>query len=228
MYRGKLDLADQGVWEAGVVVNPFAKSWPKQDATLVIRPWEEDATSNTAVESDFVPLGPQLAIQGMLFSVTLDATAGTPEEPSFLLGLVPIEAPSGEVELKGSDIARLVLDGGTRRQVLFVNPTSRVRVPADNYLRYSVLLRNGVEQAHADIDRPFKVEAGQSTVLNVGGPLTNSVEITRRGRLLQLEYRLTGAGGDEYKPMQQNRANPPEVAIYQGDRRIASGRFAYG
>ena len=65
-------------------------------------------------------------------------------------------------------------------------------------------------------------------VLNVGGPLTNSVTASRHGQDLRLDYRLVGAGGQSYQLANQDRSKPPEFAIYKGEKKIASGAFEFG
>jgi hypothetical protein len=65
-------------------------------------------------------------------------------------------------------------------------------------------------------------------VLNVGGPLTNSVIASRHGQDLRLDYRLVGTGGETYQLANQDRSKPPEFAIYKGDKKIASGKFEFG
>jgi hypothetical protein len=49
----------------------------------------------------------------------------------------------------------------------------------------------------------------------------------RRGTYLALNYRLTGVGGG-YQLVNQDRSHPPEFTVYQGDKKIASGKFEFG
>ena len=65
-------------------------------------------------------------------------------------------------------------------------------------------------------------------MLTAGGPLTNSVTVTRRGNLLVFDYRLLGAGGDTYQLGTTDYSKPPQFAVYQGDQKIASGNFEFG
>ena len=64
-------------------------------------------------------------------------------------------------------------------------------------------------------------------VLTAGGPLTNSVSVIRQGRKLSLNYQLVGAGG-AYQLVNQDRSHPPEFTVYQGDQKVASGKFEFG
>jgi hypothetical protein len=72
------------------------------------------------------------------------------------------------------------------------------------------------------------VDGKTPAVLDAGGPLTNSVTASRHGQDLRLDYRLVGAGGETYQLVKQDRSQPPEFAIYRGDKRIASGKFEFG
>ena len=64
--------------------------------------------------------------------------------------------------------------------------------------------------------------------LNAGGPLTNTVTVSRHGRDLRLDYRLVGAGGATYQLADATRSEPPEFAVYKADRKVTSGKFAFG
>lgn len=57
-------------------------------------------------------------------------------------------------------------------------------------------------------------------------PPTTTVTAERAGRLLTLGCELRNADGSEYHP--ENRENPPQFAVYQGDTLIGSGSFEYG
>jgi len=72
------------------------------------------------------------------------------------------------------------------------------------------------------------VDEKKPVVLAAGGPLTNSVSISRHGKDLRLNYQLLGAGGEAYQLARVDRSQPPEFAVYKGDKKIASGKFAYG
>ena len=66
-------------------------------------------------------------------------------------------------------------------------------------------------------------------VLNVGGPLTNSVTASRHGQDLRLDYRLVGAGGQTY---QLASARPLQAAgrsrFTRAERKSRPGTFEFG
>jgi hypothetical protein len=57
-------------------------------------------------------------------------------------------------------------------------------------------------------------------------PPTPTVTAKRAGRLLVLNCDLRDANGRKYQP--NDRANPPQFAVYQGDTLVGSGTFEYG
>jgi len=72
------------------------------------------------------------------------------------------------------------------------------------------------------------VRSDERATLAVGGFLTNSVSVTRRGEVLVLSYRLAGQDGSDYSFAPDRPRTEPEFAVYQGDKKIASGKFQYG
>jgi hypothetical protein len=63
-------------------------------------------------------------------------------------------------------------------------------------------------------------------VLAAGGPLTNSVALSRQGASLSLSYQLLGADGGRYRLLGPRKE--PEFAIYRADKKVASGKFEFG
>ncbi len=60
-----------------------------------------------------------------------------------------------------------------------------------------------------------------------GGPLKPAVTAERRGRLLVLTCAFKSTGGGLSSNIGP-RGEPPTFAIYQGQRKIASGQFEFG
>ena len=81
----------------------------------------------------------------------------------------------------------------------------------------------------------FYLNRGATKTLEIGGPLQQKVIISRSGAVLDLSYKLLGAGGEEYSPHQSlpspqksERPEPPQLSIYKADAKIHSGSFRYG
>jgi hypothetical protein len=117
--------------------------------------------------------------------------------------------------------------------VLLDQPSGVVKIPTGGYNQPIVHLeQNGAEafcnSAQSPAGRRISVDDKTPAVLNAGGPLTNSVIASRHGEDLRLDYRLVGVGGETYQLANQNRSQPPEFAIFKGDKKIASGTFEFG
>ena len=61
-----------------------------------------------------------------------------------------------------------------------------------------------------------------------GGPLTNTVTISRRSRSLVFSYRLVGADGASFQAKTNGVRDQPAFAVYQGERQLATGKFEFG
>jgi len=72
------------------------------------------------------------------------------------------------------------------------------------------------------------VDERSGAIVDAGGPLTNSVVASRHGPDLLLDYKLIGAGGRQYQLSGSSRSQPPEFAVFKGDKKIASGKFEFG
>ena len=75
----------------------------------------------------------------------------------------------------------------------------------------------------------LNVAAGQVTEFKAGAPLRSTVDIRKKGRLYDFDYKLVGAGGEEYRlsGLTGERIRPG-FEIYRGSSKVASGSFEYG
>ncbi len=167
-------------------------------------------------------------------------------------------AELGELRVTGKFIQRLVLTGSapTLRRgsgamaslfadkpanpaaftVVLDTPGPVVRIPVGNYTGPQAHLKAGGMEADREVyrgsfapaERSVAVSATNATSLAAGGPLTNSLTIGRQGRSLSLSYQLLGADGAAYKLAREDRSKPPQFAVYQDGKRIASGSFQFG
>ena len=154
-------------------------------------------------------------------------------KPTLQLTLAESETPMGQLEIDGQNIARLVLQSNSIT-ALFHQPEQSVSIPAGNYHCCGIYLydeKAGLfegEQINITKSPLVSVLQDQSATLKAGGPLNNSVNIRREGNTLILSYKLTGAGEQGYKRLQDRRDKPPVFAIYKGNTQIVSDTFEYG
>jgi len=163
----------------------------------------------------------------------------------------------GELRITGRFVERVVLTGGPYAVVL-VRPGASVVIPVGSYNQPGVWLKQGQVEAYfnslpksgkvtapdenmgggvrpisgvAEAGKVVVVDERKPAVLAMGGPLTNSIRVTRYGRDVNLTYRLIGAGGGDYKLWEYwrtHRGSAPQFAIYQGAKELGSGKFEFG
>jgi hypothetical protein len=232
-WQGKVTL--QGVeCQVGVVENPFSHSGLAPDRYLLLRPWAARNEPFSTDNGSFVafPFPRKLFYQNQ--ACRLDCTNELPGNNARLKLQFTGEQPAlGELKINGHFIQRAVLPGGPYLVVLD-QPETVVKVPVGKYNRPEVSLKQGDTSAYRPLTYPVRSDQGitidgnKPEVLTAGGPLTNSVSISRHGKSLLFNYKLLGAGGEVYQLARVDRSQPPEFAVYRGDRQIASGKFAFG
>jgi hypothetical protein len=230
-WQGKVTLGDED-WQMGIVANPFGSSVSLERSHLLLRPWaERDRPFDlNAGSPDTFPFAGKLSVQGHAFTL---ASTSEPQGDNVRLALrLTDQQPAlGELNVAGTSVQRVVLKGGPY-VVVVDKPEATVRVPAGSYSQLHVWLKQGEAEAYRNVvGGRLTIDTKKPAVLVAGGPLTNSVSLRRRGKYLDLSYQLIGAGGDVYQLGQQDRtkpAQPPEFAIYRGERKLASGKFQFG
>jgi hypothetical protein len=133
-----------------------------------------------------------------------------------------------EVKLSGESLYYAVLRATNGYTVLLRESPGTVKVPQGVYAVHAVRLKKGAVEAFRLAYEPLLINAMAPTNIVLGGPLTNSVILTRQGRKLNMNYRLVGADGSSYRLAQQDRSNPPEFVVYRGGKKVQSGKFEFG
>ncbi len=148
--------------------------------------------------------------------------------PVFAQAETDKETDRGRLKIVGKGIEHLVLVGKDRRRHEFGTPDDILSLPPGWYHTEQVRLKGGFScntYSGASTDS-FKIDPNSTTELKMGAPLTQTITVNRKGKILQLGYELRGIGGEEYTP--NNRSNPPEFAVYKGDKKVGGGKFEYG
>jgi len=193
---------------------------------LLLRPWNQRDKPFAADRlSTEVFSFPKRLFVGRAYDVERVGN-GAQQEVRFTEASVPM----GELSVSGQFVRKLVLRN-SEWVVLLSRVADTRKVPVADYTNCRLMIEtNG---AQATLQEPFlssgfpcKVNTNKPAVLVAGGPLTNIVQVAKRGRYLSLDYRLVGAGGHPYKL--STLRNEPKFAVYQGDRRLASGKFEFG
>jgi hypothetical protein len=230
-WQGKVTL--QGVeWEMGLLASPFERRQSLEGGSLLMRPWTERSQRFSLYGGllEAFPFSRKLFVGNHAYELQCNPE-GQGSVPRVRVKLTEQKPSLGELKITGDFVNRVTLEGGPY-MVVIDKPAAVVKVPVGSYRTYKASLRKGVTEAHPD-DRTqsaagrIAISDRQAAILSVGGPLTNSVSVSRQGKNLLLNYRLVGAAGT-YELGNMDRSHPPEFAVYQGDKRIASGRFEFG
>lgn len=231
-WQGKVTL--QGAdWQVGIVENSFDKFDSPAGGHLLLRPWaERNKSFNTYPGSlDAFPFSRKLFVQNQAWQ--LDCTNEPQGDGSKLrLQFTGQQPVLGELKITGDFVRRVILQGEPYL-VIVDQPEPVVKIPVGRYHQRGVWLKIGDAEAYRDSgslrpDKWITVDGKKPAVLAAGGPLTNSVSLSRHGKSLRFNYQLLGAGGEAYQLARMDRSQPPEFAVYKSDKKIASGKFAYG
>jgi len=230
LWQSKLTVGGKD-WQIGII--PTAPPISFNNGFLVLRPWEQRPQSISASDGCLAAFAfpKELFFGGVNYRLNWQSIAFDAEiKPVLQLTETPVEL--GVLKLSGEDIGRVFLENG-KRKVVLEQPDKQIQVPAGSYDRAQVLLaKNGRQATIAPVDafrtKAFTVSRDSAASLSIGGPLTNSVQITRVGQDLRLNYRLLCGDGREYQLANLNRAKPPKFTVYKGGRAIATGDFEFG
>ena len=230
-WQGRATLNGRD-WQVGIVQNNLNQSGTFENGQLLLRPWSARNRPFAASDGTLatVPFSRGLFVDGHSYQLDLTAQSENGEaRPAFRFTEKSVAL--GEVKITGKFIQRLVLTGGP--YLVVDQPAGTLKIPNGAYDQPSILLAQGGNEAFYNSSQPISVSRisvsdKAPAVLDVGGPLTNSVTATREGQDLRLDYKLIGAGGASYRLVNQDSSKPPEFAIYKGDRKIASGKFEFG
>jgi hypothetical protein len=231
-WQGKLTLHGRD-WQVGIVQNVSDQTDSFENSRLLLRPWEKRDQPFNADGGLLatVPFSRKLFVDGRAYQLAgITRSQDGQAIPSLQFTEQSVEL--GEVKITGQFVRRLVLSGGPY-EVILDQPAGVVKIPAGSYNQPDILLEQNGAQAFCNngpMQTGEQISVGGKTpaVLNVGGPLTNSVTAKRHGQDLQLNYCLLGAGGETYQLANQDRSKPPAFAIYKGAKKIASGAFEFG
>lgn len=233
-WRGKVEI-DGAEFEIGIIRKPTSG---RDSPLFLLRAWDLGEKSLVLAEQTGTVFEStkELFYRGHLYE--LDHQLDTNSVPvGYRLQMREIQADSGEVSLTGKYLDRVVLSS-SRRTVVLDKPSAVERIPVGSYTIRAVTLLNEKTRARvsSDLRNPelglanVEVRSSGKSIFPLGGPLTNSVSIRRRGRTLVFDYELRGGGGARYSLIETDKTEsaPPEFAVYRGEKKIASGKFEFG
>jgi len=228
VWQAKLGIAGEE-WQVAVVDEVLRQDGPAAAQFLLLRPWA--ARTNQLFLRDYnaglVRFPDRLFWLGQAFHLERHfETQG--ETPVCKLGFTPQQPPLTELKRSGESLYSAVLRDTNGYTVVLWEPPSTLKVPQGIYTVNAVWLKKGAVEAFRLAYEPLLINATAPTNFVLGGPLTNSVTLTRQGRKLNMNYRLVGADAGSYRLAQQDRSRPPEFVVYRGGKKVQSGKFEFG
>ena len=222
-WQGRVTLGGRD-WQASIVQNGTTPSGSFGNGELLLRAWEKRNQPFSTYDGTLttVPFSRSLFVGGHAYQLETSVQDRNGEaRPA--LKFTEQSIPLGEVRITGKFIQRLVLPGGSYL-VILDQPANTETIPVGNYTQPNVLLEQGGVKAYSNPGQlnttaRISVDSKVPAILNVGGPLTNSVIASRRGQDLELSYRLIGAGGATYQIVNRDSSKPPSFAIYKGEEK---------
>jgi hypothetical protein len=230
-WQGKVTLQGQD-WQVGLLGTPDEQRSSLETGNLLLRPWSERNKffSLHSGSLEAFPFKPKLFFGNQAYQLQC-TNEGQGDSAKARVQFTEQKPSLGELRIAGDFVRRVTLEGGPY-MVVIDKPEPVVRVPVGSYGTSKVCLKKGDAEAYLDgrtqsSTGRITVSDSKPAVLTAGGPLTNSVSVSRRGKYLALNYQLVGAGG-AYQLVNQDRSHPPEFTIYQGDQKVGSGKFQFG
>ena len=235
-WQGKATLRGQD-WQVGIIpaipVEMVDVAAASREFHLLLRPWEKrhepvNVNGNTL---EVIPFAQKIFFGGHAYLLNLPKNSAEAEIKP-VLEFAEQPAALGELKIAGKYLQRMTLPGDAYF-VILDRPAEMVKIPAGKYNQPGVLLEQNGARASLTPNSwqtrmSFSVNEKSPATLVVGGPLTNSVSVSRHGKNLRLDYSLVGVGGINYQLATQDSSHPPGFAIYKGDKKIASGNFDFG
>lgn len=223
-WQGKVTLGGRD-WQLGLIPSVTSAAGDQ----VLLRSWldHDHSVNASGTTLETFPFCRKLFLDGQAYALHLQTGPATNDfHPSF--ELTGQNLPLGELKISGQFVQRLALHGDYL--VIASQPGASIKVPTGNYHSYQVLLEQTGTQAwlKPEFQANLSVITGVPGVLTVGGPLTNSVAISRGAEALTMNYKLIGAGGKAYALVNEDRSHPPTFAVYKDGRKIADGSFEFG
>ncbi len=229
LWQGRWELNGRS-WQVGMVEDLQRTPAKGQPRYLLLRPWTDRAAPLSLGEGtpDLIDFPHQLFFDQHAFRVTCRFPADAAASPCEL-SLVPQALPLGTLRVQGDSLRRLVLTQPGGYTVVWDAPEIGGGIPVGTYTPAEIWLEHGTTRAVSlGAAQPIVIREQTTTSARLGGPLTNSATITRRGKTMILTYTLLGADGLTYRLVPRDSGRPPQVQIERDGRQVAAGQFRYG
>jgi hypothetical protein len=226
IYTGDIDLYGQ-TWQINV--------WDSLKSPLTEALYFTIFKKDDNADPGHFAMPQNLCVGGRCYDVALQPQQADDGRAGLICVLTECTVPTGTLAIKGQWIHSVVLEG---QNMLIVPELTQdtVVVPAGIFEVKRLILQAAPDKpAFGPIpwgwEKTVTIVENQTAELAIGGPLKQSVDITRTGSTLSFSYALKGAGGEPYdiRPLYNyDHSKKPSVTIYKGDMQLAKGSFEYG
>ena len=227
-WQGKLEWRGRS-WQVGLIEKVSPTNRFGEPDALLLRSWEARSEAIDLVQGspDLVDFPHRLFWRGQAFQVE-SAWDGDGSSARYRLEFKEQPAALSELRIAGAFVNRVILDDPSGYTAVLDAPGSTARIPPGTYRVSEVWVKAGTNQAVAASTRQIKVDEKSAAALTTGGPLTNSVSLSRSRRVLVAAYRIVGADGEVFRRVPMDLSQPPEITIHHGGKLLDSGRFRFG
>jgi hypothetical protein len=228
LWQAKVTFAGQE-WQVAALDNLSGRDGPAAAKFLLLRPWAARTNRVWPYDSTsgIVPFPERLFWLGQACLLEHSFDTSGPR-PLCKLEFTPQQPPLTELKLSSESLAYAVLRDTNGYTVVLHEPPATMKVPQGIYTVSAAWLKKGSAVAFRGGYQSLVVDATTATNLVLGGPLTNSVVLSRSGRRLIMDYKLQGVDGGTYQLAEQDRRKPPGFTVFCGGKKALSGKFEFG
>ena len=207
----------------------FTEKNKGQDMCLFVPTDFKDHPSTYTVQSfvnrERFPVAGKIFLGGRAYKI--DFAFVKPEKEVLLKATFREMKPETGILRFSGDYIKQAFLSGDYKLILFA-PEREEAIPAGHYKECKISLQRNPSQIElsSTLEKNFSLKKNEVYSLMAGAPLKNKITVTRAGTRLNMNYDLTGIGGESYQKIDYQ--HPPEFAVYQNGKKIFSGKFAFG
>jgi hypothetical protein len=228
-WEGKVELKGRQ-YQLALADDLSRKPGSPQEGWVLLRPWMEP-NQIEIIQSPTLPSFPFVPTiyvdQQTYHTEWAVVPSNDANPPRCKVEIQPQPSELGDLKVTGKYVHRLLMkrEGNDPVEVVLGEPAPLEKVPRGVYSCTFIVDQGGM--AALPRDKHHVVVGGtNAALLTIGGPLTNSVSVTREGENLSLTYQLLGVNGDAYGLWGVRKE--PELAIYRGDKKLFADKFRFG
>lgn len=220
-YEAVIEL-DGRQWSIGLTDSLTGTVSPESELVLSLAGMDPNLVSQTKLPQS-------LFLYDRACDLAFDPHWDPNGRPALTCRLTDKDLPVGSLRIECPQIRQLIL--GSDEMLVFPDLSKPVcDIPVGTYQCRG--LAWGPQNLTPRLADTIEISSEREWLLRAGCPLTNSAKVRRVGNRLELDYQLTGAGGELYNIYgitDYDLDRVPSYAIYSNNgTQVASGKFEYG